>query len=364
MDSDFLNYRQSLSNYSGFGGQISALKDKIYSEKTAGLEQQKLDISNAASLRESADSETDSILGAGGGALGTISSAIGMKKLGSKIVSSLKSKVGKEGEDLASNLKGKASDALESLKSKVGSMKGQAESKMNELKGNAQDKVDELRGNNDSMDTGSSSVENPETGAMERPLAQSETTIPETELGSGTTPTTEPSGFGGEYDPSATANIELDSQANKGLEDFPEAPDDGVTTAAESGETADLSTEAADVPTQATAGIGEAADVAADTAAEVGTDAAVAGLETAGAAFDTIPIIGDIIGGVLGIAGAVVGAVGAADAAQDTTETNDLTQQESTIKSSINKMGGFGSSAIVGSVMSSTAGMPSNSGTF
>jgi len=368
MDSDFLNYRQSLSNYSGFGGQISALKDKIYSEKTAGLEAQKLDISNAAALRESADQETDSLLGAGGGALGTISSALGMKKLGSKIVNSLKSKVGKEGEDLASNLKGKASDAFESLKSKVGSMKGQAESKMNELRGNAQQKVDELRGNNDSMDTGSSGVENPETGAMERPLAQSETTIPDTELGAGTEPTSEPSGYGGEFDPDATANIELSNQANQGLEDFPEAPDEGVTTAAEGGETADLSSAPADVPTQATAGIGDAAaDAAAEggeVAAEVGTDAAVAGLETAGAAFDTIPIIGDIIGGVLGIAGAVVGAVGAADAAKDTEETNDLTQQESTIKSSISNMGGFGSSAIVGSVMSSTAGMPSNSGTF
>lgn len=349
MDSDFLNYRQSLSNYSGFGGQISSLKDRIYSEKTSGLESAKSALQVAGALRDSKDEETDQELSAGGGAIGAISSAYGMKKLGSKIVG----KLGGKAEDAVSGLKQKASDFANKIK-------GQAEGKMNELKGKVQDKVNDMKGNDNAMERGDSSVENPETGATETPLEQSSTTIPDTELGAGTTPTTEPSGFGGEYDPSATSNMEMSNQANKGLEDFPEAPDDGVTTAAESGETADLSTEAADVPTQATAGIGEAADVA----AEAGTDAAVAGLETAGGIMDTIPIIGDVIGAVLGIAGAVVGAVGAADAADTTQKTADISSQESSIKTSIQNQGGFGASAIVGSVMSSTAGMPSNSGTF
>lgn len=363
MDSDFLNYRQSLSNYSGFGGQISSLKDRIYNEKTAGLEAQKLDISNAAALQESADKETDSLLGVGGGALGTISSAIGMKKLGSKITSSLKKATGTDTEDLASGLKGKASDALDSLKSKIGNMKGQAESKMNDLRGNAQDKVNELRGNNDSMDTGSSAVENPETGAMERPLAQSETTIPDTELGAGTEPTTEPSGYGGEFDPSATSNMEMSNQANQGLEDFPSVEgSDGISAAEGAAKDPSVLDSAPTDTGLAADDVGEAAGAAVGEAAEVGAE--VGGIEATGAAFDAIPIIGDVIGGVLAIAGAVVGAVGAADAAKDTQETNDLTTQESGIKSSISKMGGFGSSAVVGSVMSSTAGMPSNSGTF
>lgn len=353
MDSDFLNYRQSLSNYSGFGGQISSLKDRIYSEKTAGLESAKSALQVAGALRDSKDEETDQGLTAGGGALGAISSAYGMKKLGSKIVG----KLGGKAEDAVSGLKQKASDFANKIK-------GQAEGKMNELKGKVQDKVNDMKGNDNAMERGDSGVENPETGATETPLEQSSRTIPDTELGAGTEPTTEPSGYGGEFDPSATSNTEMSNQANKGLEDFPEAPDDGVTTAAEGGETADLSSAPADIPTQATAGIGEAATEGGEIAAEAGTDAAVAGLETAGGIFDAIPIVGDVIGAVLGIAGAVVGAVGAADAADTTQKTADLSSQESSIKTSIQNQGGFGASAIVGSVMSSTAGMPSNSGTF
>ena len=60
----------------------------------------------------------------------------------------------------------------------------------------------------------------------------------------------------------------------------------------------------------------------------------------------------------------IVGAVSAADTAKEQNETNDISAQEHNIKKSLKLQGGFGSSAIVGSVMSSTSGMPSNSGTF
>tara|TARA_R110001592_G_scaffold181311_4_gene424032 strand:- start:478 stop:1524 length:1047 start_codon:yes stop_codon:yes gene_type:complete len=348
MDSDFLNYRQSLSNYSGFGGQISSLKDRIYSEKTSGLESAKSALQVAGALRDSKDEETDQGLSAGGGALGAISSAYGMKKLGSKIVG----KLGGKAEDAVSGLKQKASDFANKIK-------GQAEGKMNELKGKVQDKVNDMKGNDNTMERGDSGVENPETGATETPLPQSETTIPDTEFYAGTEPTTEPSGFGGEFDPSATSNMEMSNQANQGLEDFPSVESDGISAAEGAAEDPSVLT-----GTATDTGLTEAATEGADVAAEAGTDAAVAGLETAGGFLDAIPIVGDVIGAVLGIAGAVVGAVGAADAADTTQKTADLSSQESSIKTSIQNQGGFGASAIVGSVMSSTAGMPSNSGTF
>ena len=439
MDSDFLNYRQSLSNYSGFGGQITALKDKIYQERIGSLEKAKSAITKEEAIRSANDKEETGYLGAGSGVLSTISSAVGFKRLGGKIMKGLKDKKGDLGEDFSfegegsedalSGLRSKATDALSGLKQKAGDfankIKGQAESKMNELKSGAQNKFEDMKGNLGELGTGETS--NVETGVgskvmpvsskVRRPRGSEapEEQAPSESAGGGGgakgvdevpddysyrtyDPTLDPvrdlakedkmnvmdniygtnkaNDYADKYDDQGNLKDEFNTQNNEptggdqaGLEDFPDAPADGVVDdpAAEFGGTQPEGIEG--ITTDADFGVpgidtaGESlAEGVGEGVAEAGAE--VAGLETAGAALDAIPIVGDVIGGILGIAGAVVGAVSAGQSAMDQDKITDLSSQEHTIKKSIMTQGGFGSSAMVGSVMSSTAGMPSNSGTF
>ncbi len=335
MDGGWADYKRSLSGFSGFDAGISTLKDKAVADKSKVFEMDKLNLGEAAQQIGGIKSTLDTVGETAGGLATTMLSvrSFGAMK---KHLSNISDKLG-----------GKESNEESGEKNSTAEKEAPTEEE-GDATGNSVEK-----GN-----VPEESVENPETGATETPLEQSTTTVPETELGAGTESTSEPSGFGGEYDPSASGgNFEMSNQANKGLEDFPSVESDGITA----GEGA-----AEDPSVLSGAATDTGIDIGADVGAEVATDAAVVATDTAvglGAqVLDAIPIVGEIIGAVVGIGAAIAGGIEAGKEAADEKSEEDDSKAELSISGSQAVSNKFGNS--VTPTLTSLAQMPSNAGVF
>jgi hypothetical protein len=336
MDGGWADYKRSLSGFSGFDSGISTLKDKAFADKSKVFEMDKLNLGEAAQQVGQIKSTLDTVGESAGGLATTM---LSVRSFGA---------MKKHLKNISDKIGGKESNEESGEKNSTAEKESPTEEEANPT--------------GDSVERGNvpeTSAENPETGATETPLEQSTTTVPETELGAGTEATSEPSGFGGEYDPSASGgNFEMSNQANKGLEDFPSVESDGIT--AEEG----LPDESGGI--SGITGSDTGLDVGADVGAEVAVDAADVAADTAigvGAqVLDAIPIVGEIIGAVVGIGAAIAGGVEAGKEASDEAKETDDSKAELSINASQSVANKFGNS--VTPTLTSLAQMPSNAGVF
>lgn len=363
MDGGWADYKRSLSGFSGFDAGISTLKARAVADKTKVFEMDKLNLGDAVNQIGGIKSTLDTVGESAGGLATTMLSvrSFGAMKTHLKNISD---KIGgKESNEEVGEKNSTAEN--EAPTEPEGNATGDAPSESTRVTPDDPDYIprgqrDAWQDDDDLNYSGEGPVEGP-SGAMERPLVQSETTIPDTELGAGTEATTEPSGFGGSYDPN-TQSFELSNQANQGLEDFPVDDESEGITASE-GLAKDPSV-LSGAPTDT--GLDVAGDVAGDVGAEVATDTAVIASDTAiglGAqVLDAIPIVGEIIGAVVGIGSAIAGGIEAGKEATDEEQASNDSKAELSISGAQSVANKFGNS--VTPTLTSLAQMPSNAGVF
>ena len=305
MSQDYASYRQALGlNFGSAGDKISALKDRIYSEKiapfTSGNFMNDLGLTQQIQSISDLKSSIEGIGGTTSGLLETAGSILGMRKLTS-IVKGQKEKATSDTAD-----KENVSEDTEPVP--------QEESQGSSL--------EDLFGENFNKVRNVISGENTAPSSGSTDLAPTEVNIPSTELGSGTLTTKEPSGSG-------EGDIEMTNFGETATEDASE--------------------------------IG--GEIATETA-EIGTE--VGAIEGIGLGLDSIPIVGEVLGAVVGIGGAIFSAVESAkeNTLQNAQTQADsaLQSAKSAISNSVSKLQFSGASVIPS--LSSTGSMPISAGTF